>query len=171
MTPLERIDPIKIEDFRGSFTETYRKSVYGFEVVQTNLVETKSYSVFRGLHCNVVGSTKLVRVLTGYVVDVAVCVNVKSPDFGKVREFQLWRGCSVLIPKGYAHGLFSPSDSLVEYHTDREYDPVEERGLNVFDPELAIDCIRGFEDRLQLSQKDKTSPGLRWWKENHEGFV
>ncbi len=156
------IEPRVFPDSRGYFFESYNeKQMYeaGIQIrfVQDN--QSKSTKgVLRGLHyqLNPFAQTKLLRVLQGTVVDVAVDIRNDSITFGK--SFAIELSCEnklqLLIPKGFAHGFSVLSDTaIVLYKCDSFYNPSAERGILFSDPALKIDW--GFDIKSAIvSHKD-----------------
>lgn len=159
-------EPKVFGDARGFFTETYNQQRYaeaGLDVVfvQDNVSRSRR-GVLRGLHYqNPNGQGKLVQVLEGEVLDVAVDIRVGSPTFGKSIAVRLsdkdFR--QMYIPTGFAHGFCVLSDTvLFAYKCTTFYDPSAEGGVLWNDPDLAIDW--GF-DNPSLSEKDKLNRRLK----------
>jgi len=147
-------------DQRGFFYESYNEAVFAEQACKTQFVQdnhSKSqHGVLRGLHYQIKQAQgKLVRVIAGEVLDVAVDIRRRSPTFKKwvaVRlnaenRHQLW------IPPGFAHGFVVLSESAeFLYKTTDYYAPQYERSIRWNDPELAIDW--GIDFDPQLSAKD-----------------
>ncbi len=163
------IEPTIHGDDRGYFIETFRQDLLekelGFPVnfVQDN--ESKSNKgVLRGLHFQLppFAQSKLVRVIDGCVLDVAVDIRQGSPSYGQhvVIELNSVNKRQVFVPKGFAHGFVVLSDTAVfAYKVDNYYAPHHDRGLAYNDVELAIDWQLPAE-QLLLSGKDKQQPGF-----------
>lgn len=157
-------------DSRGYFVETFRQDKledylgYKLHFVQDN--ESKSVKgVLRGLHYQLAPSaqTKLVRVIKGRVLDVAVDIRVNSPTFGKHVAVELTADNKkqLFIPRGFAHGFVVLSDSAIfAYKVDNYYAPVCDRGIKFDDADIKIDW-RISSHLLQLSQKDLEQPSFR----------
>ncbi len=160
------LKPRVFADERGYFFESYndremRGQGIHFTWVQDNQSKS-SYGVIRGLHYQLepFAQTKLVRVMSGKILDIAVDLRKESPTFGK------WKGIvlsednflQLLIPKGFAHGFSVLSDeAVVFYKCDEYYHPETERGIRYDDPSLQIDWKIPAE-RAIVSQKDRTLP-------------
>jgi len=154
-------------DDRGYFIETFRQDklevALGYEVnfVQDN--ESKSTKgVLRGLHYQLAphAQSKLVRVIEGVVLDVAVDIRVGSPTYGQhvAVELSAENKHQLFIPRGFAHGFVVLSETAIfAYKVDNYYSPECDRGLAFDDSELAIDW-RLPADSLQLSEKDTKQP-------------
>jgi len=163
------IEPKVFGDERGYFVETFRQDkledFLGFKVgfVQDN--ESKSsYGVLRGLHYQLApaSQTKLVRVIKGKVLDVAVDIRKGSPTFGKhvAVELSEQNKRQMFVPRGFAHGfVVLEDDTIFAYKVDNYYSPENDRGLAFDDASLAIDWIVD-RNRLQLSAKDTRQPAL-----------
>lgn len=163
------IEPKVFGDSRGYFFESFSKrdfeaKVGPVEFVQDN--ESKScYGVVRGLHFQRPphAQAKLVRVVKGKVLDVAVDLRKDSPTYGKHVAVELsdQNHRQVFIPKGFAHGFSVLSEEAVfQYKCDDYYAPEAEGAVIWNDPELAIDW-RIPEDRILLSEKDRRHPELK----------
>ena len=162
------IEPKVFGDSRGYFFESWNKiaaeknGMY-FNPVQHN--ESKSaYGVLRGLHyqLNPHAQSKLVRVVLGTVLDVAVDLRKESPTFGQHVAVELSEDNKkqFLIPKGFAHGFVVLSDVAVfSYLCDEFYFPESERGIMFDDKKLAIDW-RIPSEKLSLSEKDQDNPSF-----------
>ncbi len=162
-------EPVVHGDERGYFVEQFRQDKlndflgYNINFCQDN--ESKSsYGVLRGLHYQLApyAQTKLVRVVTGKVLDVAVDIRKGSPTFGKHVAVELSdkNRKQMLIPHGFAHGFVVLSDEAIfSYKVDNYYSPKSDRGIAFNDPNLGIDW-QVESDRLQLSAKDLKQPKL-----------
>lgn len=163
------IEPTVFGDERGYFVETFRQdklvAFLGFNVnfIQDN--ESKSsYGVLRGLHYQLApaAQTKLVRVIKGKVLDVAVDIRMGSPTFGKhvAVELSEQNKRQLFIPRGFAHGfVVLEPETIFAYKVDNYYSPENDRGLAFDDPSLAIDW-QVSKEHLQLSPKDTRQPLL-----------
>lgn len=163
------IEPKVFGDARGYFCETFRRDAFedflGFQVdfVQDN--ESKSSrGVLRGLHFQLppFAQSKLVRVIEGEVLDVAVDIRRGSPSFGQAVQVVLSgdNKRQLFVPRGFAHGFVVLSESAIfSYKVDKVYAPECDRGLAFDDPALAIDWPLARED-LMLSAKDLVQPRL-----------
>ena len=163
------IEPTVHGDDRGYFVETFRQDLFdkaiGYKVnfVQDN--ESKSTKgVLRGLHYQLPPYTqaKLVRVIEGSVLDVAVDIRKSSLTFGQYVAVELTANNKhqLFVPHGFAHGFVVLSDSSTfAYKADNYYTPEYDRGIAFDDSELAIDW-QLLAEELQLSDKDKSHPSL-----------
>ena len=163
------IEPKVFGDNRGYFFESYSRrefeaKVGPVEFVQDN--ESKScYGVVRGLHFQKPphAQAKLVRVVKGKVLDVAVDLRKDSPTYGRHVSVELSEDNhrQVFIPKGFAHGFSVLSEEAVfQYKCDDYYAPETECAIAWNDPELNIDW-RIPADQVILSEKDKRHPELK----------
>ena len=156
-------------DERGSFTEAFRQDKledalgYKVDFVQDN--ESKSFKgVLRGLHFQLApyAQSKLVRVIEGSVLDVAVDIRRGSPSFGKHVAVEL-SGVNrkqTFIPRGFAHGFVVLTDTATfAYKVDNYYSPEYDRGLAFDDMDLNIDW-QLTKQQLLLSDKDTQYPRL-----------
>ncbi len=141
------IEPRVFEDSRGYFFESYNKAAFEkeghtVEFVQDNQSKS-SFGVVRGLHYQLYpyAQTKLVRILEGRVLDIAVDLRKGSPSYKKWFGIELSaeNKIQLLIPKGFAHGFSVLSKSAVFfYKCDELYNPESERGICYNDPSLNI---------------------------------
>lgn len=162
-------EPTVHGDARGYFVETYRDDAlekflgYSLKFIQDN--ESKSsYGVLRGLHYQLepFAQTKLVRVIQGTILDVAVDIRQNSPTFGLHVSVELSgdNKKQMLIPKGFAHGFVVLSeDATVAYKVDNYYAPQCDRGIMYNDPSLMIDWVVP-SSKLKISDKDTKHPTL-----------
>lgn len=162
------IEPKVFGDERGYFFESFSQREFEEKVCQTVFVqdnESKSkYGVLRGLHFQKppYAQAKLVRVIKGKVLDVAVDIREESPTFGKhvAVELSEENKRQLFIPRGFAHGFVVLSDEAVfQYKCDNYYAPDYEDGILWNDPKLGIDWKIPEEDVI-LSEKDKRSRTL-----------
>lgn len=163
------VEPTVYGDARGYFFESFNEREFrektGFKVhfVQDN--ESKSsYGVVRGLHFQRPphAQSKLVRVVRGEVLDVAVDIRPKSPSFGKHVAVRLSaeNHRQFFLPKGFAHGFSVLSeDAVFQYKCDDFYAPDCEGAIAWDDPELGIDWMLPAEDVI-LSEKDRNHPSF-----------
>ena len=163
------VEPDIRRDGRGYFCETYNRRRYFDAGITAEFVQdNESFSmkgVVRGLHWQAApfGQAKLVRVIRGRVLDVAVDIRKGSPTFGKHVAVELSdeNGRQLFIPRGFAHGFMVLEDNtLFSYKCDNFYCPAAERGLKFDDPALNIKWPWPGRDYL-LSEKDKQHPLLK----------
>ena len=157
------------KDDRGYFVETFRQDLFeevlGYQVnfIQDN--ESKSSKgVLRGLHYQIepYAQAKLIRVIEGRVLDVAVDIRKSSPTFGQhvAVELSEKNKHELFIPYGFAHGYVVLSDSAtLVYKVDNYYAPEYDRGIAFNDSKLGIDWKLAV-DELLLSNRDRTHPNL-----------
>jgi len=158
-------EPIVYGDARGYFSETFRQdkleSFLGFKLNFCQDNESKStYGVLRGLHYQLApfAQTKLVRVIKGRVLDVAVDIRKGSPTYGKhvAVELSEENKKQLFVPKGFAHGFIVLSDEAIfAYKVDNYYNQDADRGIAFDDVDLSVDWKIEAID-LKLSQKDKS---------------
>ena len=155
-------------DARGYFFESWNSVRYAEAGIDCRWMqdnESKSrYGVLRGLHYQAAPYTqaKLVRVIEGAVLDVAVDIRKNSPTFGKhvAVELTAENKYQLFVPRGFAHGFAVLSESAVfAYKCDNTYMPSHERGIAFDDPALGIDWKINVKEAL-LSAKDSKNPGL-----------
>ncbi len=163
-------EPTVHGDHRGYFVETFRadklEEFLGFRIGFCQDNESKSSrGVLRGLHYQLspYAQTKLVRVIKGSVLDVAVDIRKGSPTFGKhvAVELSEENKRQLLVPRGFAHGFVVLSDEAIfAYKVDNYYSPECDRGIAFDDKDLAIDWKIDHKE-LQLSAKDTTQPSFK----------
>jgi dTDP-4-dehydrorhamnose 3,5-epimerase len=163
------IDPVVHGDERGYFIETYRQdkleAFLGFKVDFCQDNESKSAKgVFRGLHYQLPPSaqTKLVRVIKGRVLDVAVDIRKGSPTFGQYVAVELSEENKrqLFVPRGFAHGfVVLEDDTVFAYKVDNYYSPENDRGIAFDDPRIGIEWPFNREE-MKLSDKDTKQPLL-----------
>jgi len=159
-------EPRVFADSRGYFFEAYNEQTFAAEGIQYRFVQDNqsksSYGVIRGLHyqLNPYAQTKLVRVLQGNILDVAVDIRKGSPTFGQhfAIELSAENNRQLLIPQGFAHGFSVLSDTaVVLYKCDQFYNKESEGGIIYNDPSLKIDW-RIPEGKAIVSEKDLALP-------------
>ncbi len=163
------IMPERFGDGRGFFSETYNASSFagaGIDVVfvQDNHSFSGQAGVLRGLHYQLppFAQDKLVRVVRGAILDVAVDIRRGSPTFGKwlALEISAQKWNQILVPKGFAHGFLTLADDTeVLYKVTQFYSPAHERAIHFDDPQLAIDW-QVPASAISLSDKDRNAPLL-----------
>jgi dTDP-4-dehydrorhamnose 3,5-epimerase len=156
-------------DDRGYFVETFRQDKFeefiGYQVDFCQDNESKSSKgVLRGLHYQLppAAQSKLVRVIEGKVLDVAVDIRQGSPTFGQYvsAELSAENKHQLFVPRGFAHGFVVLSETAIfAYKVDNYYSPENDRGLAFDDPELSIEWGLP-QDQLLLSEKDQKQPTL-----------
>lgn len=163
------IEPKIFGDSRGYFFESFSERVFRTEVADVDFVQDNesksSYGVVRGLHFQKppYSQAKLVRVVKGKVLDVAVDLRKGSPTFGQHVAMELSEDNhrQVFIPRGFAHGFSVLSDEVVfQYKCDAYYAPQSEGAVAWDDPDLGIDW-KVPADKVILSEKDKKHPRLK----------
>lgn len=158
------IEPKVFEDDRGSFFESFRKEVFekktGLKVdfIQDNQSISQK-GVLRGLHMQKgeFAQAKLVRVVQGKVLDVAVDIRENSPTFGEHFSIELSseNNTQLFVPKGFLHGFVTlENNTIVVYKCDNYYNVEMESGVLYNDPELNIDWMLTAEE-IVVSEKDK----------------
>ncbi len=163
------LEPKVFGDQRGYFLESWNRQRYEEVGIKADFCQDNesfsSFGVLRGLHFQAAPYTqaKLVRVIQGRVLDVALDIRKNSPTFGEhvavelsgENQRQLW------VPRGFAHGFVVLSETvLFSYKCDNLYMPSHERGVLFDDPALQIDW-RLKLDEFILSAKDKILPKLQ----------
>ena len=163
------LEPRLFKDDRGCFFESFSEKVFKEQVRDTTFVQDNEsascYGVLRGLHFQrpPFAQSKLVRVVRGAVLDVAVDIRVGSPTFGQHVAVELTEDNhrQLFIPRGFAHGFSVLSDKVVfQYKCDNYYAPESEGAIAWDDPDLGINWMIP-QDRVILSSKDQHHPRLR----------
>ena len=163
------IEPDVFGDARGYFFESYSQKKFNEQVREVKFVqdnESKSkYGVLRGLHFQKGkdAQSKLVRVVKGRVLDVAVDIRKGSPTFGKYVAVELTEDNhrQLFVPRGFAHGFSVLSEEAIfQYKCDNLYAPQAEGAIAWNDPEIGIDWGLPAGDVL-LSAKDAAHPLLK----------
>ncbi len=157
------------EDERGYFVETFRadklEKFLGYKINFCQDNESKSSKgVLRGLHYQLppFSQSKLVRVIKGSVLDVAVDIRKGSPTFGEhvAVELSAKNKKQILVPRGFAHAfVVLEDDTIFAYKVDNYYSSECDRGIAFDDKALNIDWILD-KNELNLSAKDKVQPKL-----------
>lgn len=163
------IEPRVFNDSRGYFFEAWKKAEFEAHVGVVDFIQDNesksSYGVLRGLHYQrgAFSQAKLVRVIKGCVLDVAVDIRRSSPTFGRHVAVELSEDNKrqFFIPRGFAHGFLVLSDEAVfTYKVDNVYAPQAEAGIRWNDPDLAIQWP--IDPKAVLtSDKDLKQPLLR----------
>jgi dTDP-4-dehydrorhamnose 3,5-epimerase len=163
------ITPDRFTDHRGFFSETYNATGLaerGIDLtfVQDNHSLSHSAGVLRGLHYQLppFAQQKLVRVLRGAILDVAVDIRKSSSTFGAWLSLEVsaekWN--QILVPAGFAHGFVTlVPDTEVAYKVTARYAPQHDRSIRFDDPAIGIDW-RLPATRITLSEKDGKAPLL-----------
>lgn len=163
------LTPKRFGDQRGFFTETWNRRTFAglgldHDFVQDNQSLSRDCPVLRGLHYQLAphAQTKLVRVVRGCILDVAVDIRHGSTTYGRhvAAELSASNGAMMLVPAGFAHGFVTREpDTEVVYKVTEYYAPECDRGIAWDDPELAIDWQLGGQAPI-LSDKDRRHPRL-----------
>ena len=171
-TPIEGvliIEPRLFKDERGYFFESFNQKEFENKICKTTFVQDNesksSYGVIRGLHFQrpPFAQSKLVRVVKGTVLDVAVDIRKGSPTFGQHVAVELTEENhrQFFIPKGFAHGFSVLSEEVIfQYKCDNFYSPQCEGAIAWDDPDLGIDW-KITVDNIILSEKDKQHNRLK----------
>lgn len=163
------IEPKVYTDDRGYFLESYQQNRYEEAGITANFIQDNeafsTYGVVRGLHYQLApySQAKLVRVIQGKVLDVAVDLRKDSPTYGHWYSILLSdeNKRQFFVPRGFAHGYSVLSETaLFAYKCDNVYNPQSERGLNLKDAALNIDWQIP-EEAMIISTKDKMWPDLK----------
>lgn len=163
------IEPRVFNDARGYFMEAWKQTEFEERIGEIQFIQDNesksSYGVLRGLHYQkgAASQAKLVRVIKGRVLDVAVDIRRSSPTFGKhvMVELSEDNKRQFFIPRGFAHGFLVLSDEAIFiYKVDNPYAPQQDAGIRWNDPELGIEWPIDPKD-VQTSEKDMKQPLLK----------
>ena len=163
------IEPRVFNDARGYFMEAWKEEEFNQNIGLVKFIQDNesksSYGVLRGLHYQkgAFSQAKLVRVIKGRVLDVAVDIRKSSPTFGKhvMVELSEDNKRQFFIPRGFAHGfLVLSEEAIFTYKVDTPYAPTEEAGIRWNDPALAIEWPID-PTAVQTSEKDLKQPLLK----------
>jgi len=160
------LQPKVLEDARGSFMESYRSEWFsGVKFIQDNEAVSKK-GVIRGLHFQrpPFAQSKLIRVLSGRILDVIVDLRKSSDTFGQVFSFELSseNKTQLLVPKGFAHGYATLSDTAtVLYKVDQYFNKTYDTGIHPLSESLSIDWQ---VSDILLSEKDQTLTDFKDFK-------
>lgn len=169
-------EPKVFEDNRGYFFESYNKKIFSNEGIAINFVQDNQarsvFGVVRGLHFQKppFAQTKLIRVLSGEIIDAVVDIRKNSPTYGHAYTILLSsiNKKQLLVPKGFAHGYSVISETAeVFYKCDEFYHKETEGGILWNDPSLKIDWQIP-ADKITVSEKDQQYPLL---EDSDYGFV
>lgn len=161
-------EPRVFNDDRGYFFESYNENTFSADGVTMKFVQDNqarsTYGVIRGLHFQLAphAQTKLIRALSGSILDVVVDLRKGSPMYGKVFSIELTaeNKLQLLVPKGFAHGYSVLTETAeVLYKCDAFYHKESEGGLLYNDPALTIDW-RVPSDKALVADKDLVLPGI-----------
>ena len=168
------IEPRVFADARGYFFESYNEAEFTKNGIPNHFVQDNqsksSYGVIRGLHCQLGehSQAKLVRVIKGSVLDVAVDLRKGSPTYGQhvAVELSEENHRQFFVPRGFAHGFAVLSDTAIfQYKCDNFYAPQADGGISILDASLGIDwqipmdkAILSDKDLKHLCLKDFDSP-------------
>jgi len=167
-------EPVVYKDSRGYFFESYNEKIFQQQGIDLRFVQdnqsSSSYGVVRGLHyqLNPQAQVKLVRVLSGAILDIAVDIRKSSPGYGKIFSIELSaeNKKQLFIPVGFAHGFAVLSETAeVLYKCDEFYNRECEAGIRFDDPSLNIDWQIPAA-RMIVSEKDLQLPLLADCKNN-----
>ena len=163
------IEPKVFNDARGYFFEAWKQMEFENHIGKVNFIQDNesksSYGVLRGLHYQkgAFSQAKLVRVIKGKVLDVAVDIRRSSPTFGRhvMVELSEENKRQFFIPRGFAHGFLVLSDEAIfTYKVDNVYAPQADAGIRWNDPDLGIDWPIDLS-KVMTSEKDLKQPFLK----------
>jgi len=163
------IEPRVFSDSRGYFFEAWKQKEFDEHVGPVDFIQDNesksSYGVLRGLHYQKgeAAQAKLVRVIKGKVLDVAVDIRKSSPTFGQhvMAELSEENKRQFFIPRGFAHGfLVLSEEAIFTYKVDNVYAPQSEAGIRWDDPDLGIEWPIRSEEIL-MSEKDMKQPYMK----------
>ena len=163
------ITPQRFGDHRGFFSETYNSRAWAnagldYSFVQDNHSKSETAGTLRGLHYQAppAAQDKLIRVVAGAIIDVAVDIRVGSPTYGQWVSVELSaaNGKQLLVPKGFLHGFVTLADATeVVYKCTDFYAPEHDGSVKFDDPDLGIDWVWDMGD-VTLSEKDAQAPSF-----------
>ncbi|MFO1210826.1 MAG: dTDP-4-dehydrorhamnose 3,5-epimerase [Amaricoccus sp.] len=166
------LTPRRFGDARGYFSETWSaarmaEAGLAFDFVQDNESLSALEGTLRGLHYQAppFAQTKLVRVVRGAILDVAVDARRGSPTWGRwvAEEISAENGAQILVPRGFLHGFVTLTpDTQVIYKVDNPYDAASDGGVLWSDADLGI-AWGVPPERVVLSDKDRRAPAFRDW--------
>ena len=163
------IEPKVFNDTRGYFMEAWKQAEFNEHVSKVDFIQDNesksSFGVLRGLHYQKgeTSQAKLVRVIKGKVLDVAVDIRKSSPTFGKhvMVELSEDNKRQFFIPRGFAHGfLVLSEEAIFTYKVDNPYSPSTEAGIRWNDPDLGLKWPID-PTKVQTSEKDLKQPFLK----------
>ena len=163
------IEPKVFNDTRGYFMEAWKQAEFNEHVGKVDFIQDNesksSFGVLRGLHYQKgeTSQAKLVRVIKGKVLDVAVDIRKSSPTFGKhvMVELSEDNKRQFFIPRGFAHGfLVLSEEAIFTYKVDNPYSPSTEAGIPWNDPDLGLEWPID-PTKVQTSEKDLKQPFLK----------
>ena len=170
LTDVLIVEPAVFGDHRGFFTESYSEEDFKAAGITANFVQdnhslSSQAGVLRGLHFQKgeAAQTKLIRVVTGAVLDVIVDIRKGSPTYGQWEGYILSEANhrQLLVPKGFAHGFVTLTDNVnFLYKCDNYYNAKADGGIAFDDPDLAIDWPIDIAKAI-LSEKDQHHPTLK----------
>lgn len=176
LTDVIIVEPAVFGDHRGFFTESYSEEDFKAAGITANFVQdnhslSSQAGVLRGLHFQkgAAAQTKLIRVVTGAVLDVIVDIRKGSPTYGKWEGYILSEANhrQLLVPKGFAHGFVTLTDNVnFLYKCDNYYNAEADGGIAFDDPDLAIDWPIDIQKAI-LSEKDQHHPTLKEFSEEN----
>ena len=163
------IEPKVFNDTRGYFMEAWKQAEFNEHVGKVDFIQDNesksSFGVLRGLHYQKgeTSQAKLVRVIKGKVLDVAVDIRKSSSTFGKhvMVELSEDNKRQFFIPRGFAHGfLVLSEEAIFTYKVDNPYSPSTEAGIRWNDPDLGLEWPID-PTKVQTSEKDLKQPFLK----------
>ncbi len=163
------IEPTVFTDARGYFMEAWKEEEFAQHIGHIHFIQDNescsSYGVLRGLHYQKgdYAQAKLVRVICGKVLDVAVDLRKSSPSFGRYVAVELSdeNKRQLFIPRGFAHGFLVLSDKAIfTYKVDNVYAPHAEAAIRWDDSDISIDW-RFDSSQVLISEKDRCAPLLK----------
>lgn len=176
LADVKLLEPAVFGDHRGFFTESYSEEDFkavgiDFNFIQDNHSLSTQPGVLRGLHFQkgAAAQTKLIRVVTGAVLDVIVDIRKGSPTYGQWEGYVLseYNHRQLLVPKGFAHGFVTLTpDVNFLYKCDNYYNAEADGGIAFDDPELDIDWPIAI-DKAITSEKDSKHPTLMEFEEEN----
>ncbi|MDF4143007.1 dTDP-4-dehydrorhamnose 3,5-epimerase [Lactobacillus kefiranofaciens] len=170
------IEPAVFGDKRGFFTETYsdrdfKEAGIDFDFIQDNQSLSAEAGVLRGLHFQrgKAAQTKLIRVVTGAVLDVIVDVRAGSPTYGEWEDYIISESNhrQLLVPRGFAHGFVTLTDNVnFLYKCDNYYNAEADGGIIFMDKDLNINWPIDY-DQAMISDKDAKQQTFKEFEQNN----
>jgi len=167
---IQIIEPKVYSDSRGYFMEVYKRTAFEEFIGMCDFMQDNESSstkgVWRGFHYQLepYAQSKLVRIILGHILDIAVDIRKGSPTFGKYVAVELSgeNKRQLFIPKGFAHGFYVMSEEAVfTYKVDNPYMPAYERAICYYDPTISAEREIPDGQAVIISDKDRYAPLLR----------
>jgi dTDP-4-dehydrorhamnose 3,5-epimerase len=164
------IQPFQSIDFRGKFIKDFSISTFSNHIdldIKEFFYTHSKKGVIRAIHFQKIKEqAKLVRCLSGKIIDYIVDLRPYSITFKKFLKFELseQNNYMLYVPRGFGHGYLVIEDSIVSYHCDEIFYPQFDSGIIYNDSDLSLDWPLNLVDEIILSDKDKNLPNLKDFK-------